>query len=315
MVAAFASSLYVESATGIACLVPPSAHRGPLNVVLPAFRPGTPELRGAAWRRDGPNLLVDGLGSLAISPRDEWIPPRLPSASPCALRAGLASMRGALAARALRGEVLSHVLGPPFGHSSPGPPGASAVPGALAAHFGRSVPALSRWLDEMVSGRGTPDPDPDPAPVADLLGAGGGLTPSGDDCLVGLLVALHALGEFGAAASVARLVARHAPHRTTRLSAAHLAAACAGQAIEPVHGAIEAIATGASPEPALDSLESFGHGSGFDALAGVLLAAGAIAHNLESGLHVHRHGRTHGVQASVHRHGRTHRVQTSVHRQ
>ena len=305
MVAAFASSLYVESATGIACLVPPSAHRGPLNVVLPAFRPGTPELRGAAWRRDGPNLLVDGLGSLAISPREEWIPPRLRPASPCALRAGLASMRGALAARALRGEVLSHVLGPPFGHPSPGLPGASAVPGALAAHFGRSVPALSRWLDEMVSGRGTPDPDPDPdpgpGPVADLLGAGGGLTPSGDDCLVGILVALHALGEFGAAASVASLVARHAPHRTTRLSAAHLAAACAGEAIEPVHGAIEAIATGASPEPALDSLESFGHGSGFDALAGVVLAAGAIAHNFESGLPVRRHGRTYGVQTSAHR--------------
>ena len=297
VVAAFESSLYVESAMGIACLVPPSAHRGPLNVVLPAFRPGTPELRGAAWRRDRSNLLVDGLGSFAISPREEWIPPRLQPASPCALREGLASMRGALAARALRGEVLSHVLGPPFGHSSPGLPGASAMPGALAAHFGQSVPALSQWLDEMVSGRGTPGP----APVADLLGAGGGLTPSGDDCIVGILVALHALGEFGAAASVARFVARHAPHRTTRLSAAHLAAACAGEAIEPVHGAIEAIATVASPEPALDSLERFGHGSGFDALAGVLLAAGAIAHDLESGLHVHRHGRTHGVPTSVHR--------------
>ena len=297
MVAAFASSLYVESATGIACLVPPSAHRGPLNVVLPAFRPGTPELRGAAWRRDGPNLLVDGLGSFAISPREEWTPPRIGPASPCALREGLASMRGSLAARDLRGEVLSHVLGPPFGHSSPGLPGASAVPGALKAHFGRSVPALSQWLDGMVSGCGTPGP----APVADLLGTGGGLTPSGDDCIVGILVALHALGELGAAASVASLVARHAPHRTTRLSAAHLAAACDGEAIEPVHRAIEAIATGASPDPVLNSLEKFGHGSGFDALAGVLLAAGAIAHKLESGLHVHRHGRTHGVQASVHR--------------
>ena len=65
------------------------------------------------------------------------------------------------------------------------------------------------------------------------------------------------------------------------LSAAHLDAACTGQAIEPLHAAVAALAGGTSPEPALDALERFGHGSGFDALAGVLLAAGAIAHNRE----------------------------------
>ena len=146
---------------------------------------------------------------------------------------------------------------------------------ALGLHFARTLPALARWLDDAFGGRDGAGP----SPIVDLLGAGSGLTPSGDDCIVGLLVALHALGARDVAATVACVVARHAPHRTGRLSAAHLDAACAGEAIEPLHAAVAALAAGTSPEPALDALERFGHGSGFDALAGVLLAADAIAHN------------------------------------
>lgn len=296
VVAAFESSLYVESAAGIACLVPPNAYRGPLNVVVPEFRSGTPELRGAAWRTDGITLVVEGLGSFPISPSRVWTPIGLQPQSPVALSQGLASMRAALAARAPRGEVLAHVLVSQLERSSP-PSGVSTVPGAVEAHFARAVPALSRWLEEMLSGRGASGS----RPITDLLGAGGGLTPSGDDCIVGVLVALHALGKRSAAASVASLVAPHAPHRTTRLSAAHLDAACAGEAVEPVHRAIEAIATGISPEQSLDSLARYGHASGFDALAGVLLAAGAVARNPESGVHAHRNGRSHRVHVSDHR--------------
>ena len=169
----------------------------------------------------------------------------------------------------------------------------------METHFGRAVAALSRWLEETLSGRGGRGAS-DSMPITGLLGTGGGLTPSGDDCIVGVLVALHALGERGPASTVARLVARHAPRRTSRLSAAHLDAACAGEAIEPVHGAIEAIAGGIAPGPALDALERYGHGSGFDALAGVLIAAGAIARSTESRSHARRHGRKHAMHASFH---------------
>ena len=254
VLAAFESALYLEGAGGIACLLPRSAPRGPINAVVDGFRPGTPELHGRGWRFHGTVLAIDGFGTFAVSPRDEWAPPRLPAPSPTTVLAGLALMRSALAARAPRGELVVHALG---------------------LHFARKLPALARWLDDAFRGRGGTDP----GPVIDLLGAGRGLTPSGDDCIVGLLVALHALGARDVAATVACVVARHAPHRTSRLSAAHLDAACAGEAIEPLHGAIAAIAAGTSPEPALDALERFGHGSGFDALAGVLLAADAIAHN------------------------------------
>ena len=278
VLAAFESALYLEGAGGIACLLPRSAPRGPLNVPVDGFRSTTPELlHGRGWRFHGTALAIDRFGTFAVSPRDEWTPPRLPTPSPTTLLAGLASMRSALAARAPRGELIVHTL-----DRRPEQPAVEASRpvsrfDALDLHFARKLPALARWLDDAVRGRdGT-----SPSPIVDLLGAGSGLTPSGDDCIVGLLVALHALGARGVAAAVACVVARHAPHRTGRLSAAHLDAACAGEAIEPLHAAIAAVAATTSPEPAIDALEKFGHGSGFDALAGVLLAADAIAHNRE----------------------------------
>ena len=275
VLATFESALYLEGAGGIACLLPRSAPRGPLNAVVDGFRPGAPELHGRGWRFHGTFLAIDGFGTFAVSPRDEWAPPRLPAPSPTTILAGLALMRSALAARALRGELIVHALGRRPEQPAVEAPRPVSRNDALDLRFARKLPALARWLDDAFRGRGGTDP----GPIIDLLGAGSGLTPSGDDCIVGLLVALHALGAHDVAATGARVVARHAPHRTSRLSAAHLNAACAGEAIEPLHAAIAAIAARTSPEPALDALERFGHGSGFDALAGVLLAADAIAHN------------------------------------
>ncbi len=275
VLAALPSALYLESAVGIACLVPPPAHRGPLNVVLRGFELRAPVRSGAAWWTDGATLAIDGLGTFPVPAHDEWTPLPLPSIRPAVLLAGLASMRAVLAPHGPRGEVLGHAL-----RLLPEPPGVrtpwtASRPGPIDAHFARSVPALSRWLDDALAGRNASIS----GPVAALLGAGRGLTPSGDDCIVGVLVALRALGERRVGALVADTVVRHAPRRTSRLSAAHLAAACAGEAIEPVHAAIEAIAGNDSPGPVLDAIEGFGHGSGFDALAGVLLAADAIARN------------------------------------
>ena len=277
VLAGFASAIYVESAAGVACLVPPTAPRGPLNVVLPAFEPGTPELPGAAWRTDGTTLAIDGHGTFAVSPHETWTPARPASTCPAALAAGIASMGTALMARAACGAPIVHALARSIRQPVEFTTlsfGAKNGP-SIEAHFTRTIPALSRWLDDALAGQGASTS----GPVADLLGAGRGLTPSGDDCIVGVLVALHALGERRVGALVADTVARHAPRRTSRLSAAHLDAACAGEAIEPVHAAVEAIAGNAPPGPALDAIEGFGHGSGFDALAGVLLAADAIARN------------------------------------
>ena len=286
VLAAFTSTLYLESKAGIACIVPPSMPCGPLNVVMPGFvPPAATDLDRAAWRADEAMLSIDGLGAFPLSPRAGWTPPRPPTVDATMLGAGLASMHAALAARPSRGEALPHAREAPlaggirvlpFDCGEPAHCDAIETPaesGPADARFAWSVPALERWIGDALHGRGASAPPP----VTGLLGAGRGLTPSGDDCIAGALVALHAFGEHAVAASLSRAVARHAPRRTSRLSAAHLEAACTGEAIEPIHEAILAIAGDAPPAYALDALERFGHGSGFDALAGVLLAARAIA--------------------------------------
>ena len=296
VLAAFTSTLYLESSAGIACIAPPATPCGPLNVIVHGFTlPAAAEPGRAHWRADETLLAIDGLGTFALSPRVDWAPPRPRAVNAAAIRAGLASMQAALAARPPPcGEVLAAVLGTSRSRcaAEPGsrvtetfpargsrsrtswrPLGVSAGPGSLDARFARIVPALEQWIGDALRGRDASSS----RPIVDLLGCGRGLTPSGDDCVSGVLVALHAFGERGVAASVAHTVTRHAPCRTGRLSAAHLEAACAGEAVEPVHEAIGAIAGNTCPERALDLLERFGHGSGFDALAGVLIMARAIA--------------------------------------
>ena len=284
VIATFASTLYLENTAGIACIGPPSTPCGPLNVVVPGFvLPSAVDLDRAAWRADEATFTIDGLGTFMLSPRIDWKPPRPPIGDATVICAGLASMHAALSARPTRGEVLPRVLEASPHARCPDDGDAAychaievhAGSGPTAARFAQSVPALERWIGDALRGRGASSPPP----VVDLLGAGRGLTPSGDDCLAGVLVALHAFGERAVAASLSRAVARHAPRHTNRLSAAHLEVACAGEAIEPLHEAIRAIAGDTPPGHVLDALERFGHGSGFDALAGVLLTARAIAHN------------------------------------
>ncbi len=69
--------------------------------------------------------------------------------------------------------------------------------------------------------------------VRSLVGLGSGSTPAGDDVLAGLLVGLHARGRADLVAGVSAGID---PSRTTRYSAALLAAAAAG------HAALEALA-------------------------------------------------------------------------
>jgi hypothetical protein len=109
--------------------------------------------------------------------------------------------------------------------------------------------------------------------VAGLVGAGAGLTPSGDDALCGVLLALRAVGG-PAAAPALRAVQRHigaSTRATTSLSASLLLAACEGYAVPEVSRLVAAVATGEVPavERALPAVLAIGHSSGADLLAGV----------------------------------------------
>lgn len=180
-----------------------------------------------------------------------WTPPNRTGRP---VRASLRALRAAVAERP-PSEGLGGVVA---GLSNP-----------LIAHARPAMAALDRWLAG--------------APLADelqgLLGLGPGLTPSGDDYLGGALIALRAFQRAEQADALWGWAAPRVAQRTNRISVAHLCAAAAGEGQEALHACLDALiqeATDGWPER-LTRLDSIGHCSGWDGLAGVMAVARRFA--------------------------------------
>jgi hypothetical protein len=124
---------------------------------------------------------------------------------------------------------------------------------ALSGHAQPALDALERWL----VGNALADE------AQQLIGLGPGLTPSGDDYLGGMLVALRLSGRAMQAEGLWRWLQPRLKDRTSAISAAHLAAAAAGEAHETLHQFLNGSLD-------FDRLSAIGHTSGWDALAGVV---------------------------------------------
>jgi hypothetical protein len=132
---------------------------------------------------------------------------------------------------------------------------------ALSSHAQPAIEALGAWLAGNTLSR----------EAEGLIGLGPGLTPSGDDYLAGMLVALRAFGRPTQADSLWRWLAPRLPGRTSAISVAHLAAASAGEAHEALHACLENLAGGSGDWGGLlKKIDSVGHCSGWDGLAGAL---------------------------------------------
>lgn len=139
------------------------------------------------------------------------------------------------------------------------------VENALSVHAQPALEALERWLAGNALG----------AELEQLIGLGPGLTPSGDDYLGGVLIGLRWLGRGAHAESLWRWLEPRLAARTSAISAAHLAAAAAGEAHEAVHEVLENLAAWETPNltASLGRLDAVGHSSGWDALAGAVAVA------------------------------------------
>lgn len=124
---------------------------------------------------------------------------------------------------------------------------------ALSGHAQPALEALERWL----VGNALADE------AAQLIGLGPGLTPSGDDFFGGMLVALRLAGRGMQADGLWRWLQPRLKERTSAISSAHLAAAAAGEAHEALHAVLNG-------DLNLERLDSVGHCSGWDALAGAV---------------------------------------------
>jgi hypothetical protein len=139
------------------------------------------------------------------------------------------------------------------------------VHNALSVHAQPALEAIDRWLAGNTLG----------AETAQLIGLGPGLTPSGDDYLGGVLLALRWLGRGTQADSLWRWLEPRLAAGTSAISAAHLAAAAGGEAHEALHEVLRDLSAWEAPDllPALSRLDSVGHTSGWDALAGIVAVA------------------------------------------
>jgi hypothetical protein len=102
--------------------------------------------------------------------------------------------------------------------------------------------------------------------IDQLAGLGSGLTPAGDDYIVGVMVALWLTGRKEMLPEMARV----AVAKTTALSAAFLRAAAQGEFMEPWHALVQTLFAGEIEAftQAIKWVAQFGASSGLDALAG-----------------------------------------------
>ena len=122
----------------------------------------------------------------------------------------------------------------------------------LSVHAQPALEALERWLvGNSLS-----------AEAEALIGLGPGVTAPGDDYLGGMLLALRLARRGAQAASLWRWLEPRLAGRTRDISAAHLAAAAAGEAQEALHRVLNG-------EFGLEALDA----AGWDGLAGALAVA------------------------------------------
>lgn len=144
---------------------------------------------------------------------------------------------------------------------------AAAAATALPAIEAAATPALAPPCRRLARALAADDHAAIAASVAAMVGTGPGLTPAGDDALVGLLALLHRAGARRARPGALRLLCAnvHAQlHRTTPISAHFLGLAAAGHFGEALTDLVDSF--GAGP---LARVRATGASSGADALAGV----------------------------------------------
>jgi len=263
--AVFERSLYLHARNTFVCLGEPSIGNGPLTLTVSLYSSG--QLSDLGLQPGDPVAISHRIITIADKARltldhcEPWHPPEWPAArSRDALREACTTLARLISSEA-PGESLARVSGLPEECSRD-------IPLARVA-----LPRLARFRSWLCDALETPDamPAASPAPVHALIGLGPGLTPSGDDFLVGALALLDALAERDAHAALAGAIAAAPRGRTSPLSDCLLRAAAAGHVGEDLCRAVSAVVSGA-PAAAVTAIRTVGHSSGWDMLAGMTVA-------------------------------------------
>jgi hypothetical protein len=254
--AVFDRCLYLRAGDDFVCIGEPSIGDGPLTLTV-AAPVSQLDLRGGQAAAINNRHIAIGDLRLDLSNCTTWRPPPWPAPSPA-----LPALCLELARRTSVEGPADSLARADFG--SEDTPLARVARPRLAKFVGW---AKRRRRVPTIDGRGGHGASR-LSPPYDLVGLGPGLTPSGDDFLMGALAVLDALGRTKMHAALGHAVAAAALTLTSPLSACFLRAAAAGHVGERVHGMVAATLIG-DVEAALAAARRIGHTSGWDALAGV----------------------------------------------
>lgn len=275
VIGVFRSSVHVALPAGVCCLVAPGLGNGPLNAVCDAWQ----EEEGAAWdlregtpvRREGSSLHLGAEVTFDLSAAADWRPSPWPACwNATSVRRTLEHLGALAEARAPRDGFATIAFGEP-------------VTGGFAGIALRKALLATATLSDWLTSASREDVDSELERAArtaavGLVGLGPGLTPSGDDLLAGMLVALRAAGRHETARHLGQWVSGVAPEATTAFSRAALTAAAEGHAAEAMADVIASILSGddARLPQLIEPIAAIGHTSGWDMLAGVTLALAAV---------------------------------------
>lgn len=225
-------------------LVTPEVGPGPFNLVLSGSRPFTEILSQDDTIDIKENVLCWGNLKIDFSQAAEWLP--VPD---------WARLRQDTAVWSIVVSRLQEILADFYRRQN------GALPGHFSEQFGAAVAVFLRGLaaEELAVCR---------KGIEQLAGLGPGLTPAGDDFLMGAMYGLWASAPDDAARFWGRVIVETAVPLTTTLSAAWLQAAAQGEAVAAWHTLCRQKDFAAEWETAVAQILNTGHSSGADALSG-----------------------------------------------
>jgi len=261
VIATFARSCYLAFDGRIVALVSAELHNGPLNLVVTPVPPFSRLSIGAPASSTAHRVQVADAWEIVLDGATAWDPVlgRIERAAHDTLHDHLQTLTDLIAAEAPVGGLARVSVG---------------RAGRILTPLERSA---SLGLTNLFSGLRQANHSQVARGARTLAGLGPGLTPSGDDILVGCLLALTALPHMDGG-SVRQAIARSARHRTTQISTAYLDAAARREASEGWHRLVAAMSTSDAVRVVGAAREVLvvGETSGSDMLGGFVLASRAL---------------------------------------
>ena len=149
---------------------------------------------------------------------------------------------------------------------------------AIPSHPSLTGGGFTDKLHELITGLHASDTNSLASLLAAFLGQGSGLTPSGDDFLLGFFLTLHRWGAHlsfsDSVRPLGQSIAESAKHQTTYLSSNLIECAIHGEADQRLINALDGLMTAEKCDPAwVNGLLTWGSCSGLDAFAGMILAS------------------------------------------